>query len=318
MDTRHLEEFLALAHDLNWSSAAQRTFVARATLTEHIADLESELGCRLFKKEGRNLVLTPLGKRFVGDADDLVQRARKTVSEYRALEGNFLMVKISATNLPWIESLLHRACRSLDASANRKVVEIATVPSAASNIHALEDGSNDLVVAGIKSWMPKSEAEHTLEERGLAGFFVRREPIHFYVTEGNELFKKDSVRAADLDGKTIIAPPDIYDGYVRDSVVARFAELGARVQLKSVPIENHFDYFGRNFDQGAGIVPETLVPRFGIDNRSECRSFDLVDFPFETDFYVLYRKDFLADETARMLIDELRRAAHESDEQSTC
>ena len=313
MDTRHLEEFLALAHDLNWSSAAQKTYVARATLAEHMADLESELGCRLFRKKGRNLVLTPLGKRFVSDADELVQRVQRTVSEYQSLEGNFLLVKISATNLPWIESLLHRACRSLGATCERKTIEIATVPSAASNIRALEDGSNDLVVAGIKSWVPKPEAEASLDERELAGFFVRREPIHFYVTEGNDLFNKETIQAADLDGKTIIAPPDIYDGYIRDEVVERFSAAGAHVRLKSVPIESHFDYFGRNFDQGVGIVPETLVPRFGIDNRRECRTFDLIDFPFETDFYVLYRKDFLEDETARMLIDELKEAAREPD-----
>ncbi len=57
MNTQHLEEFLILARELNCTIAAQQAFVARATLIEHMGELESELGCRLFARNHTKLVI---------------------------------------------------------------------------------------------------------------------------------------------------------------------------------------------------------------------------------------------------------------------
>ncbi len=78
-------------------------------------------------------------------------------------------------------------------------------------------------------------------------------------------------------------------GYVRDGVADRFAERGAHVTLRSMPPGDHFDYFANGFDADVRVVPTTLKPRFGLDRREECRTFNLVDLPFVTDFYAIYR-----------------------------
>ena len=45
VNTRFLEEFLVLSEELSYSSAAERLFTTRPTLTEHMRSLEAELSC---------------------------------------------------------------------------------------------------------------------------------------------------------------------------------------------------------------------------------------------------------------------------------
>ena len=152
MNTQHLEEFLILARELNCTIAAQQAFVAGATLIEHMGELESELGCRLFARSEGRYRLTPIGRRFVRTASGMLENVKTVCDEYRDLAGNFLSVRIAATNLPWLETLVHRARKALAAENPRIVIEITPMPGASSTLEALSDDDNDIVVCGRKHW----------------------------------------------------------------------------------------------------------------------------------------------------------------------
>lgn len=307
VDARHLEEFLVLSRTLNYTAAAQESHVSRPTLVEHMTELEAELGCTLFiKNEGRP-TLTPIGRRFVATAMGLVESISDIVTEYRSLQENYLSVRIAATNLPWLESSIHRAKRTLEEMHPRKIVEIVATPGAASTADALLDGSNDIVVTGRKSWEGcRSEA---IMPCGVSGFELQTESIMLLMTEGNPLFGKPDIEAKDLDGSCLLLPPDIYNGYMRDGVADRFMEHGAKISLRPLSFGDHFEYFSHGFDEEFGVVPTTLIPRFGIDRRRECRAFELSDLKLATDFYVLYKSDFIEDETALLFIKALKDSA---------
>ncbi len=307
MDMRHLEEFLVLSRTLNYTAAAQESHVSRPTLVEHMAELETELGCVLFAKNEGRLALTPIGRRFVATAMALVENISDVIAEYRSLQGNFLSVRIAATNLPWLESSVHRAKRVLEEMDPRKVVDVVATPGAASTVEALLDGSNDIVVTGCKNW--EGRGIEAVMPSGVSGFELQTEPIMLLMTEGNPLFGKPDICAKDLDGSCILLPPDIYDGYMRDGVVDHLLDRGAKVSLRPLPFGDHFEYFSHGFDDELGVVPTTLIPRFGIDRRRECRVFELSDLKLATDFYVLYRDEFVKDETARLFVEALQDSA---------
>ena len=306
MDARHLEEFLVLSSALNYTAAAQESHVSWPTLVEHMAELEAELGCALFVKSEGRLALTPIGRRFVATALSLVEGISGVIAEYRSLQGNFLSVRIAATNLPWLESSIHRAKRALEEMNPRKVVDVVATPGAASTADALLDGSNDIVVTGCKNW--EGESSGAVMPSGISGFELQTEPIMLLMTEGNPLFVQADIRAKDLDGSCILLPPDIYNGYMRDGVAERLLERGARVSLRPLPFGDHFEYFSHGFDDELGVVPTTLIPRFGIDRRRECRTFELSDLKLVTDFYVLYKDEFVEDETARLFVEALKQS----------
>lgn len=78
-----LRTFCAVAEAASFTAAASRVFRTQPSLSRQVAQLERELGVRLFDRQGRSLALTPAGEdlyrrasRVVGDAADLQTRAR--------------------------------------------------------------------------------------------------------------------------------------------------------------------------------------------------------------------------------------------------
>ena len=64
MTFRQLEAFLAVARERSFSRAASRIHLSQPTLSEHIRELERELGKRLFSRRGRDATLTEAGRVF--------------------------------------------------------------------------------------------------------------------------------------------------------------------------------------------------------------------------------------------------------------
>ncbi len=62
MDFNQVRYFLALADTLNFTRAAERSFVSQPALTQGIKRLEEELGGELVRRDGRYTELTDLGR----------------------------------------------------------------------------------------------------------------------------------------------------------------------------------------------------------------------------------------------------------------
>jgi LysR family cyn operon transcriptional activator len=62
MELRHLRYFVALAEELNFTRAAGKVHVTQSTLSHQIKQLETEIGQRLFEREGRRVVMTEAGE----------------------------------------------------------------------------------------------------------------------------------------------------------------------------------------------------------------------------------------------------------------
>ena len=65
MNLSQLQYFRTLAKEEHYTRAAQILSITQPSLSHAIAQLEQELGTRLFEKKGRNVVLTRYGKIFL-------------------------------------------------------------------------------------------------------------------------------------------------------------------------------------------------------------------------------------------------------------
>ena len=63
-----LTTFLKIAETKNFTTAAEQLGYAQSTVTMQIKQLEDELGCPLFERLGKRIVLTPEGEKLVGYA----------------------------------------------------------------------------------------------------------------------------------------------------------------------------------------------------------------------------------------------------------
>lgn len=305
VNTRYLKEFLVIAEELNFSAAAKRLYTTRPTLSEHLAELEDELGCKLVERGRGKPALTPLGRRFLGTASDLLGQWDEVVGEYRDLSDNLLTVTVSATNLPWLEAPLLRARHRIVEKWPEGKIDIVTDNGPLATVDALGERKNDIVVVGCKSF---SEAGHRLLTKEHPGFVLNAETTHLFMTEDNPLLGRDTICAADLDGAVLLLPPDVHQSYERDGVADRFAANGARITLKTMPFRDHAEYFAHDFGCAIGVAPDTLVPRFGLDRRPGLRLFDLDDMDFSTDFIAVFRDEFVESPHGRVLFDEMKAA----------
>jgi len=78
LDFKKMESFLVLANTGKYTTAAEKLYMSQSSLSKQIARLEGELGCKLFKKTGRGVELTPAGWEFYS-------YAHKALRDYRAV-----------------------------------------------------------------------------------------------------------------------------------------------------------------------------------------------------------------------------------------
>lgn len=82
MELRVLKYFLAIAREENFTRAAQQLHVTQPTLSRQIADLEQELGVKLFRRSNHNVVLTEDGMILKRRAQELLTLADKTKRDF--------------------------------------------------------------------------------------------------------------------------------------------------------------------------------------------------------------------------------------------
>lgn len=84
MELRVLNYFVATAQELNMTRAAQKLLVSPPALSRQIADLEDELGVKLFNRQPRHLTLTPAGQYLYEQAKEILTLASKTKSNLQS------------------------------------------------------------------------------------------------------------------------------------------------------------------------------------------------------------------------------------------
>ena len=78
MDIHHLKVFIAVYRNRSFSKASRQLYLSQPTVSEHVRNLEKDLGCRLFDRTGRAVIPTR-------EADLLYSRAVGIVEGFESL-----------------------------------------------------------------------------------------------------------------------------------------------------------------------------------------------------------------------------------------
>ena len=80
MELRVLNYFVAVAQEGNMTRAARKLLISQPALSRQIAELEAELGVKLFSRRSRHLTLTPAGHYLLEQAQEILDLSAKTKS----------------------------------------------------------------------------------------------------------------------------------------------------------------------------------------------------------------------------------------------
>ena len=81
MEITQLKYFYALAQNQHVTRTAEQLNIAQPSLTQSIRRLEKELNVKLFKTNGRNIVLTECGKYLQRKIEPLLKTQKKTKAQ---------------------------------------------------------------------------------------------------------------------------------------------------------------------------------------------------------------------------------------------
>jgi DNA-binding transcriptional LysR family regulator len=133
MTLRQLGVFVAVARERSFSLAARKIHLSQPTLSEHVRELEQELGKPLFVRRGRTVTLTDAGRVFEPYAARIVATvgdARQAVVEVDGLARGSLVIGASTTPgvyvLPRIIGAFRQRYPGIDVTlkiANSRVIE---------------------------------------------------------------------------------------------------------------------------------------------------------------------------------------------------
>ncbi|MGJ7541643.1 LysR family transcriptional regulator [Variovorax sp. LT1R16] len=196
LETRLLQQFIAVAEELHFSRAAERLHMAQPPLSQAIRRLESEIGSPLFERTKRSVALTPAGTSFLERARSILQSLDESVAHTRrvaqGIDGRLTLTFIHITPYaPLLRALRH--FRAASPGVAFEMIEATT----REQVEALENGTADI---GFMRTPGTSTPTLRFET-------VAREPIWVALPAGHRLAGHASIELALLKDEDFVASP---------------------------------------------------------------------------------------------------------------
>ena len=168
MNTRVLEYLIAISEEHSLTRAAERFYLSQPSLSHHLANVERELGAKLFRKEGRALWPTEEGVIFINKARAILHaeaQARQQIEALRVQTRPRLRLCMDTAEEAWFRQKVQPHLERLQVR-----IECTRLP-AGQALTALEQGEQDLallLVCGPPPQLPCSTRTLWQDEIALA------------------------------------------------------------------------------------------------------------------------------------------------------
>ncbi|QHE84177.1 LysR family transcriptional regulator [Hydrogenophaga sp. BPS33] len=193
MNMRQLQYFLAVAHELSFTRAAERVHIAQPPLSQQIIALEEELETKLFIRDKRKVQLTPSGAILVEHAQRVLNAAAGAIAAVRAADrGADATLSVGAIYSALFTFLPHtlRIFKSQRQATDVNLQEMTI----GQQINALKEGEIEI---GIM--------RGHVHDRDIASEVLYREPLVVAVPGGSKFEGASKVTIAELASWPLIA-----------------------------------------------------------------------------------------------------------------
>jgi LysR family nitrogen assimilation transcriptional regulator len=245
MDVRQLEALLAVAEAGSFTAAADQLHTVQSNVSEHVRQLEAELGVQLLVRGRRGTVPSEFGVR-------VIERARAVRSEIEALYKDLSMLQGLETGHATlgVVGTVSRLLVPMVVAEMRKTAPGVSLRLTEGASERLAGEVADRQLANAVVTEPVSDARLHVEH-------LRDEALVALVPSSLRLNAREPIALAELAHETLILPPE--GNPLRDEVetAARADEVELRVPIEVEGIRLIADLVAAGV--GVSILPETAV-----------------------------------------------------------
>lgn len=286
VELRHLEYFVAVAEEQNFTRAAARLHIVQSAVSAAVKALERELGAQLLDRNSKRVLLTDAGAALLPRARialDAARDAADAVAEVRGgLRGTLrlgTMISVGLVDLPALLGEFHRRHPGV-------LLRAGPAPSGSQgHLDALVERRLDLAFVSLPGPRPPG-----IELTRLTGSV-----IDLVVPDDHPFVGRDSVAIGELAGLDFI---DFPVGFGNRAVVDRaFAAAGVprHVTLQIADIGTGAEYVRH----GLGIA---LLPRFVLDGAEGITALPVTGADLDWPLYLASPADRAPGAAARAFI----------------
>ena len=188
MNNTQLETFLKLVETKSFTATANMLGYAQSTVTTQIKQLEEELGCLLFERLGKRLVVTTEGEKLIVYAQQMLKLQREILLEVSASKIPSGLIKLGVSEsfcynrLPECLMQYKKAYPGMDIQL--QFIDHDTFPA------LLKNGALDLVYT----------LNPIIENPELKMIYKEKETLDFFASPDHPVAKKKRVKEKDLEG----------------------------------------------------------------------------------------------------------------------
>jgi DNA-binding transcriptional LysR family regulator len=261
VDIRQLEALLAVAEEGSFTAAADQLHTVQSNVSEHVRQLEAELGVQLLVRGRRGTTPTEFGVR-------VIDRARAIRSEIEALHKDLSMLQGLETGHATL-GVVGTVSRSL---VPLVVAEIQRIAPALS-LRLTEGASERLAAEVAERELASAVVTEPVADARLIVEHLRDEALVALVPAASPLIGNGAVALRAIAGHDLILPPE--GNPLRDELEtaawAEHVELRVPIEVEGVRLIADLVASGA----GISILPETAVP----EDQSVLRSLRISRMP---------------------------------------
>lgn len=299
MDTEKIREFITLSRCMSFRAAACELNMSQPALSQHIRDLERELGATLVRRgvAGAPNELTPAGVRFVELGGQILACCEQALRECADIAGTPAPARIQDLNSGYgISGQLKGAFEKHGYSS----VSVSYIKTDAPVIDALDAGIVDFVLhSEATPHMAHFDRPDLCEQYGWIALAPER--LGVLVGATNPLASRKHLRVADLtDVEVFCATSPSYASWF-STIPRAFAAKGVTIRLSPIP-----DYARDGGalplrDDRISVVTEKYANYYAHLEVEDVRFLEFSDAELYIYPFLVYRKDNDAPMVQRVL-----------------
>ncbi|MBX6166621.1 MAG: LysR family transcriptional regulator [Thermobispora bispora] len=245
MELRQLRYFVAVAEESHFTRAAERLHIAQSGLSASIRALERELGAELFRRNTRQVRLTPEGRALLAEARRALaasEAARDAVAAVRGLLRGSLSIGtlqcLHAVDLPTVLATFVAAHPAIDIRLRHG--------GSGELIEQVREGRLDLALVS----RPAREPEDVVVTP------LAAEPLVLACAPGHPLAARTEVKLEELHGERFVDFPPDWGTRTRADEALAAVGVGRHVALEVTDVHSLLELVGNGL--GVALVPRSF------------------------------------------------------------